>query len=186
MILTKKLNLPPERVPRHIAEFDVSMEYAAEFSEDLQKRLDNETGDREDLTKQKKALDQYILANKLVFNFIKKQRDKKVEKEQREQEKIKKIQDTLEQGKPLEKEIKTKNDIYKIFTSEDLKTLSEMGWDPIGGLKHFGTMDIKEQHNFLKRFKEFQEEKSQEIQERLDKNKIDDRERLTQQKKRFG
>ena len=161
------------------------MKYVEGFSKDFQKRLDNnETDDREKLTKRKKAFDQYILANKLMFNLKKKQRDKKIEKKQLEQEKRKNIQDKLEQGKTLEKEIKTEKDIYKIFTSTDLKALDEMGFDPMSGLKQQAKIEMEEHNLFLKRFKKFQEEKSKEIQNRLDENpETDDRETLTKQKK---
>ena len=107
-----------------------------------------------------------------------------MKKKQLEQEKIKNIQDKLEQGKTLEKEIKTKKDIDKIFTSTDLKALDEMGFDPISGLKHQAKIEMEEHNLFLKRLKEFQEEKSKEIQNRLDENhETDDRETLTKQKK---
>ena len=55
-------------VERRISNFDARIKYVESFSEDFQKRLDDETGDRAKLTKQKKAFDHYILANKLVFN----------------------------------------------------------------------------------------------------------------------
>ena len=182
----ERLNRQSETdVERRISNLDARINYVEGFSEDFQKRLDNnETDDREKLTKRKKAFDQYILANKLMFNLKKKQRDKKIEKKQLEQEKIKNIQDKLEQGKTLEKEIKTEKDIYKIFTSTDLKALDEMGFDPISGLKQQAKIEMEEHNLFLKRFKKFQEEKSKEIQNRLDENhETDDRETLTKQKK---
>ena len=56
-------------VERRISNFDARIKYVEGFSEDFQKRLDNnETDDREKLIKRKKDFDQYILANKLVFN----------------------------------------------------------------------------------------------------------------------
>ena len=58
-----------------------------------------------------------------------------------------------------------------------------MGFDPISGLKHQPD-EVEEHILFLKRFKKFQEEKSKEIQNRLDENhETDDRETLTKQKK---
>ena len=78
----ERLNRQSETdVERRISNLDAHMKYVEGFSKDFQKRLDNnKTDDREKLTKRKKAFDQYILANKLVFNFKKKQRDKKFEK----------------------------------------------------------------------------------------------------------
>ena len=76
-----------------------------------------------------------------------------MKKKQLEQEKIKNIQDKLEQGKTLEKEIKTEKDIYKIFTSTDLKALDEMGFDPISGLKQQAKIKMEEHNLFLKNFK---------------------------------
>ena len=59
-----------------------------------------------------------------------------------------------------------------------------MGFDPISGLKHQAKIEMEEHILFLKRFKKFQEEKSKEIQNRLDENhETDDRETLTKQKK---
>ena len=56
-------------VERRISNFDARIKYVEGFSEDFQKPLDNnETDDREKLIKRKKDFDQYILANKLVFN----------------------------------------------------------------------------------------------------------------------
>ena len=78
----ERLNRQSETdVERRISNLDATINYAEGFSEDFQKRLDNnETDDREKLTKRKKAFDQYILANKLMFNLKKQQRDKKIEK----------------------------------------------------------------------------------------------------------
>ena len=182
----ERLNRQSETdVERRISNLDATINYVEGFSEDFQKRLDNnKTDDREKLTKRKKAFDQYILANKLMFNLKKKQRDKKIEKKQLEQEKTKNIQDKLEQGQTLEKEIKITKDIAKIFTSTDLKALAEMGFDPISGLKHQAKIETEEHILFLKHFKKFQEEKSKEIQNRLDENhETDEWETLTKQKK---
>ena len=181
----ERLNRQSETdVERRISNLDATINYVEGFSEDFQKRLDNKTDDREKLTKRKKAFDQYILANKLMFNLKKKQRDKKIEKKQLEQEKTKNIQDKLEQGQTLEKEIKITKDVAKIFTSTDLKALTEMGFDPISGLKHQAKIETEEHILFLKHFKKFQEEKSKEVQNRLDKNhETDERETLTKQKK---
>ena len=65
-------------VERRISNVDANMKWLEGFSEDFQKRLDNnETDDREKLTKRKKAFDQYILANKLMFNLKKKNKKTK-------------------------------------------------------------------------------------------------------------
>ena len=157
----ERLNRQSETdVERRISNLDANMKYVEGFSKDFQKRLDenHETDDREKLTKRKKAFDQYILANKLMFNLQKKQRDKKIEKKQLEQEKTKNIQDKLEQGQTLEKEIKTEKDIYKILTSTDLKALNEMGFDPISGLKYQAKMETEEP-NAVKHWQKFQEER---------------------------